>query len=81
MMWGIDRVNWILGLLMMVLFWGGLVVLVVFALRGRDASQRRDGGGANSSDARSILDERFARGEVSEDEFEQKRRVLEHATH
>ena len=30
-----------------------------------------------STDARQILAERFARGEISEEEFEQRRRVLE----
>jgi uncharacterized membrane protein len=34
---------------------------------------------AKRSDARSILEERFAKGEISEDEFEQRRRVLEDA--
>lgn len=81
MMWGTGWGNGILGLLMMVLFWGGLVVLVVLALRGWDANQRRDGRRTESPDARAILEERFARGEISEDEFEQRRKVLEHAAH
>lgn len=79
MMWGAGWDNWILGLLMMVLFWGGLVVLAVMALRGWDANQRRDSSNAHHPEAHEILKERFAKGEISEDEFEQRRRVLEHA--
>jgi putative membrane protein len=79
MMWGTGWVNWILGFLMMVLFWGGLVLLVVLAGRGWDANRRPDGRTADRPDARSILEERFAKGEISEGEFEERRRVLEHA--
>lgn len=79
MMWGTGWGNWILGFLMMVLFWGGLVVLLVLALRGWDRNRRTDGRTRNP-DARAILEERFAKGEISEDELEERRRVLEHAT-
>lgn len=81
MMWGTSWGNWVAGLLMMVLFWGGLVALVVLALRGWDSNRREDGGKPAGVDARAILEERFARGEIPEDEFEHRRRVLEHATH
>jgi putative membrane protein len=80
MMWGTSWGSWILGFLMMVLFWGGLVVLVVFALRGWEANRRPDGKTPGHPDARAILEERFARGEISEDEFDERRRLLEHAT-
>ena len=80
MMWGTGWGNWVAGFLMMVLFWGGLVALVVFALRGWDTRRREDGGKPTGADARAILEERFARGEIAEEEFEDRRRVLEHAT-
>lgn len=79
MMWGTGWDNWIAGI-MMVLFWGGLVALVVLALRGRDTSRRESNGDLDRPDARTILEERFARGEIAEEEFEQRRRALEHAT-
>ena len=79
MMWGTGWGNWI-GLLMMVLFWGGLVALLVLALRGWDTGRREGGGNPDRPNARMILEERFAKGEISEDEFEKRRRVLEHAT-
>jgi putative membrane protein len=65
-------------LLMMLLFWGGIVALVVFVVRSMN-QRDNDRASAKRSDARSILEERFAKGEISEDEFEQRRRVLEDA--
>jgi uncharacterized membrane protein len=69
------------GLRTAVLFCGALVALVVLSLLGWDADRREDGGKPAGPEARAISDERFARGEISEDEFEQRRRVLEHTTH
>ena len=81
MMWGTGWGNWILGFLMMVLFWGGLIALVILALRSWDASGRRGSSDARRPGAREILEERFAKGEISEDEFAERRRVLEHVAH
>ena len=67
------------GTVMMLVFWGGLIALVVFLARGFGTwSSQRRGPDRREPDAREILAERFARGEISEDEFEQRRRVLEH---
>lgn len=62
---------------------GGLLVLVVlvalavyFAQGGsgtRAPQERRPG-------AREILEERFARGEISEEEFDERKRTLERAS-
>ena len=60
-MWGTGWGDWILGFLMMVLFWGGLVVLAVLALRGWDANRRPGGKPPDHPDARAILEERFAK--------------------
>ncbi len=54
--------------LWMALFWTGVVVLVVWAIRqfaqnGRPAGNR----------ALEILEERYARGEIDHDEFESRR--------
>ena len=77
MMWG-DGWGWI-GALMMLIVWGGLLAVVVFLVRGFGvhSSQREE---KRRTDAREILAERFARGEISEEEFEQRRRVLERST-
>ena len=66
------------GGLMMLLFWGGLVVLVVFLVRGVGAPPYQGEKKSSAPDAQEILAQRFARGEISEEEFEQRRRVLEH---
>ena len=77
MMWGDGWGGWIAGALMMLIFWGGLVALVVLIARGFGAHPSRGEEKQRGPNAREILAERFARGEISEDEFEQRRRVLE----
>ena len=62
--------------LMMIVFWGGLIALVVWAVRsfGNPAGteRRRE----SPPDALAILEERFARGEIDQEEFERRRAVL-----
>ena len=67
---------WLWMAVMMVIFCGALVVAVVavFAVVRRPDSHSTQG-----SDARDILDARFARGEIDADEYEQRRRVLDGA--
>jgi len=77
MMWGHGWGGWVFGTLMMLLLWGGLVALVVFAIRGWGGSQGGDSGRPRVQDARAILEERFARGEISREEFEERRGVLD----
>lgn len=72
MMWGYGWGGWIFGVLMMLLFWGGLVALVVFAIRGWGEGRRGGSGESRGPDARAILEERFARGEISKEEFEER---------
>ena len=60
------------GGLMMVLFWGviiGIIVLVVRGLSGRSAP-------GNTPTAQDILRDRYARGEIDEDEFERRKAKL-----
>ena len=55
-----------------------LVALAVFLVRGDFGVRWSQGEDRRSKpDAREILAERFARGEISEEEFEQRKRVLE----
>lgn len=67
MMWGYG---WF-GFLWMVLLWVGAILLVAWAIRRPDEYTKRSG-----SRALEILEERFARGEVSADEFQTRRREL-----
>ena len=65
--------------LMMILFWGGLIVLVVLLLRGGGFGGRKDEMGmpASEPDASEILRARFARGEITEDEYRKSLTVLD----
>jgi putative membrane protein len=71
MMWWGSGYGWIWMLLGWVVIIG-LVVWAVTALSGRDAR-----GGHAPSSARRILDERFARGEIDEEEYRRRRDELE----
>lgn len=79
MMWGWGYggwAGWLVGALMMIVFWGGIVWLAVYLFRGWGRSPDR-AEEHRGPDAREILAERFARGEISVEEFDERRRVLE----
>ena len=64
---------WVFGFLMFIIFWGAVIALIVWAIR------RSHGTGSGPSVARSPLDiakERYARGEISKDQFEQIKKDL-----
>ena len=72
MMWyGLGAMSF-LGPLMMLLFWGGLILLVVWAVRG--FSPRSPGGQDAAVD---ILKRRLASGEITEEQYEQTRKALQ----
>lgn len=70
-----DGSDWLWGALMMLLFWGGLAAVIVFAVRASSGRGSRPSSG-EAIDARTILEGRFAKGEISQEEFEQRKRVL-----
>jgi putative membrane protein len=57
--------------LMMVLFWGTIVALIAWALRSASTGRSE-----SAPDAISVLERRYAAGEIDRDEFEERRRVL-----
>lgn len=63
------------GMLHMVLWWVlivlGIVVLAKWLFAGRPRDDERDG-----NRAMNVLKERYARGEIERDEFEQKKRDI-----
>jgi putative membrane protein len=69
-----DGWDWFWGAIMMLLFWGVLVAGIVFAVRAFGARSQQDAGAAE--DPQTILETRFAKGEISEEEFEERKRVL-----
>jgi len=56
----------------MLLFWGLLIFVVVLLIK----SFSRDDAETSGSTARAMLDQRFARGEIEREEYEDKKEVL-----
>ena len=71
MMWGyFDGGNWLWMAGMMVLFWGGIIVLAVYAVRAFAGPKGND-------QALDLLRRRLAGGEITQDEFEKTRKALQ----
>lgn len=60
----------------MLLFWGVVIVGVILLLRWRSGSDSDRPPAPPNQGALEILAQRYARGEIERDEFEQKRRDL-----
>ena len=68
------------GGLMMVLFWGAIIALLVWAVQSlgrRDDGQAQSGAPPPARTPLEIAKERYARGEIGRDEFEQLKRDLD----
>ncbi|KPP85223.1 MAG: putative membrane protein [Rhodobacteraceae bacterium HLUCCO07] len=72
MMWG-GGYGMIGGLITMLFFWGIVIALIYFAVNWMSDRQGR----GSRRDAMNILRERYASGEIDEEEFERHRKVLE----
>ncbi len=61
----------IIGLFLMLLFWGGLILLAVWfakaLFQGKGASGQSSG---RTNSAREILDQRYARGEITREQYD-----------
>lgn len=67
----------LLGMLPMLLFWGGVLALVAWLVVALFRGDRgEEGSGASRDAAEQTLRERFARGEISTDEYEKSLEVL-----
>ncbi len=69
-----DGGNWWMfgiGFLFMLAFWGVVIAVVVWAIRQFRPSDRL-------GNALSILQERFARGEIDRQEYEERKSLLQH---
>ena len=69
--WGMS-----LGFMFMLLFWG-LVILGIAALIWWLLAQPSSGRGSRDKTPLEIVQERYARGEIDREEYEQKKRDLE----
>ena len=65
---GWHSMGW-LGWSMMLIFWGIIIYAVVWGFRSSDDHTPRE-------DALSVLEKRYALGEIDRDEFEERRQVL-----
>jgi putative membrane protein len=79
---GMGAWGWI-GMILMMVFWFGLIaiVLVVLVRLVTGESSRSKVGPTEHDRSMSILRERFARGEITEDEFNTARRTLDSSAH
>lgn len=71
--------GWIAMIVMMSLFWGALIFAGVMLFRGADSRSGRENARTDRSTYRDpvdILDERFARGELENEEYEARKAVL-----
>lgn len=71
--------GWTGAMVGMVLFWGLLFVLAVATYRALTGRGTGRDAGAPSADARRILAERFARGEIDEGEYRSRLATLDGA--
>ena len=62
----------ILGLILMLIFWGGLIALAIWLVKTLFASSQRSAGTARDVEpnASRILDQRYARGEITREQYE-----------
>lgn len=65
--------GWLIGMGLMILFWVAVILLVIWAVRSLFPRQSRSG----REQALDILQQRYARGEISAAEYEQARARLE----
>ena len=63
---------WIFGILMMLLFWGGIAALVFFVVRALGGSRA-----THSDSAMDTLRRRLAAGEITQEDFERIRKVIQ----
>lgn len=76
--WGAG--DWLAMSFMMVVFWGLLIALVVWLVRGNRPDRGAERPASDTAQrADEVLAELFARGEIDEDEFTMRRQVL-HST-
>lgn len=62
--------NWLWMTLMMLIFWGGVIAVAVWAIRSGLGSRREH-------DALDVLRRRLAAGEISQEDFEKTKRILQ----
>jgi putative membrane protein len=73
MYWNGGWGGWLAMSLVMLALWGVAIWAIVYVVRGRSP---RNEGSREEPKALDVLEERFARGEIDEEEFRQRRATL-----
>ena len=73
---GIGWGGWLVMVAMMVVFWAALAWVVVTLIRHGTATSQAAGPPPQYPDAQRVLDERYARGEIDDDEYRRRRDML-----
>ncbi|MEO7350549.1 MAG: SHOCT domain-containing protein [Marmoricola sp.] len=76
---GSNSGGWIWMMLIMVVFWGLVVVALIALFRGTTRSGTTDGTAVREQDPLELLDSRFARGEIDAEEYHTRREALHEA--
>ena len=75
--WGWGWGGWILMTLAMIVFWGVVITAIVVGVRSvSGGTSQRNHPSSDASRAESLLAERFARGEIDEEEFRRRMTAL-----
>jgi putative membrane protein len=77
--WGPSEGGWghmIFGGFMMIAFWGAIILLVVVLVRWLSGGHAHGGPIPGHKPPLQILQERFAKGEIDKEEYEERRRLL-----
>lgn len=75
--WGWDHM--LFGGLMMIAFWGAIIVLLVLLVRwlgGASGPNHPSSASASRRSPLEILQERFAKGEIDKEDYEERRKLL-----
>lgn len=73
---GLGWGGWVLMVIAVLLLVALVVAVVIALLRMASTGPQPGAGGARRSRAEEVLDERFARGEIDEEEYQRRRAVL-----
>ena len=77
--WGSPMWGWghmMFGGVMMIVFWGGIILLVVLLVRSFGSSKLGDFNASTPATPLDILKERFAKGEIDKTEYDERRKIL-----
>ncbi len=70
--WG----SFLIGGLVMIVFWGGLIALVFFAVRSATGGAGRRSDSAPTDEALRTLGERYAKGEIDAEQYREMKKTL-----